>query len=191
MSEGKSLLNGEHGDANNYGGTPSSPKNDTSSRGSQNCTTTPLSPSSLATIDTSSIRHRRTSIAAMAAAEVILHDREVRREGQMHSTSPTFIQDNGLPTAIPKPLIEVPSMESLEADDAVQKRMNSFNNRKGSGASGNPKEENSILQMIHRIISQLPAIAIASVLNFMVGIPFAMLLALTTTVIFCDSYSNS
>ena len=164
----KYLDNVSHGD---YGSPFLSPDND----GDSQTHSTPLPASPLATIDTSSVRHRRTSLAAMRAAEVILHDREIRRESQYMQRKST--DDGGLPnkTAIPKPLIEIPSMESLQADEAVQQRMNSFrrkNKKSVSFKSAKTKGEHSILKTIHNIMSQLPAIAIASVLNFMVGIPF-------------------
>ena len=88
---------------------------------------------------------------------------------QMKTLPPALPYNN-----IPKPLIEVPSMESLdslEVDEAVKQRMNNnadTNNRQSSSASSSCGNDNDLLKIIHKIISQLPAIAIASVLNFMV-----------------------
>ena len=63
------------------------------------------------------------------------------------------------------------SLDSLEVDEAVKQRMNNnadTNNRQSSSASSSCGHDNDVLKIIHKIISQLPAIAIASVLNFMV-----------------------
>ena len=74
---------------------------------------------------------------------------------------------------IPKPLIEVPSMESLEADEFVQKRINAerlSSSRSTSTHSKERKDDNTTI--LSSILGQLPAIIIVSILNFMVGIPF-------------------
>ena len=74
---------------------------------------------------------------------------------------------------IPKPLIEVPSIESLEADDFVQKRINAerlSSSRSTSTHSKERKDDNTTI--LSSILGQLPAIIIVSILNFMVGIPF-------------------
>ena len=63
------------------------------------------------------------------------------------------------------------SLDSMEVDEAVKQRMNNnadTNNRQSSSASSSCGNDNDLLKIIHKIISQLPAIAIASVLNFMV-----------------------
>jgi len=76
---------------------------------------------------------------------------------------------------IPKPLIEVPSIESLEADEFVQKRINaerlSSTSRSTSAHSKEKKADNETT-ILGSILGQLPAIIIVSILNFMVGIPF-------------------
>ena len=163
MREERSSLLGGADTTKYYGSSPSSPPTATSPSSHSNIvgTTTPLTP----TINTS----RRSSIAAMAAAA----DAKARRKSsvQMKTLPPA------LPYNIPKPLIEVPSMESLEVDEAVQQRMNNFHNetnsntsnrRSSSSSSSSSGKDNNILKVIHNIISQLPAIAIASILNFMV-----------------------
>mmetsp|Transcript_11540 Transcript_11540/g.24610 ORF Transcript_11540/g.24610 Transcript_11540/m.24610 type:complete len:953 (-) Transcript_11540:198-3056(-) len=167
MLETTALLNGARGDANGDYGSPSSPLTNTpASRGSQNLTTSPFSPTSPVNIDTSSTRQRRSSIAAMAAAEVILHDREIRKSASSRKL------ENGFSTTIAHtPLVEIPSMESMEADEVVQNRRDYFRKMRDRD-SPKVKETNSALPMIHNIIGQLPAIAIASVLNLMIGIPF-------------------
>ena len=162
MREERSSLLGGGANAK-YGLSPSSPPTATTPASSPHANivgcTTPLTP----TINT----RRRSSIAAMAAAA----DAKARRKSsvQMKTLPPAFPYNN-----IPKPLIEVPSMESLdslEVDEAVKQRMNNnadTNNRQSSSASSSCGNDNDLLKIIHKIISQLPAIAIASVLNFMV-----------------------
>ena len=162
MREERSSLLGGADSTKYYGSSPSSPPTASSPSSHSNIvgTTTPLTP----TINTS----RRSSIAAMAAAA----DAKARRKSsvQMKTLPPA------LPYNIPKPLIEVPSMESLEVDEAVQQRMNNLHNEKNidtsnhrnSSSSSSSGKDNTILKILHNIISQLPAIAIASVLNFMV-----------------------
>ena len=110
------------------------------------------------TIDTS--QRRDSSLAAMAAAADITARRESIMEMQNIHRKSTL---EGVPynDNIPKPLIDIPSMESLDVDEAVQQRIDAYNS----------KEEEEKLS-INYIVGQLPAIAIASVLNFMVGIPF-------------------
>ena len=75
---------------------------------------------------------------------------------------------------IPKPLIEVPSIESLEADDFVQKRINAerLSSSRSTSTHSKEKKDDNETTILSCILGQLPAIIIVSILNFMVGIPF-------------------
>ena len=77
---------------------------------------------------------------------------------------------------IPKPLIDVPSIESLEADEFVQKRINaerlSSSTSKTTSAHSKERKDDNETAILSSILGQLPAIIIVSILNFMVGIPF-------------------
>jgi len=76
---------------------------------------------------------------------------------------------------IPKPLIEVPSIESLEADEFVQKRINAerlSSSRSTSTHNSKKRKDHNETTILGSILGQLPAIIIVSILNFMVGIPF-------------------
>jgi len=209
MTEEKFLLNGDDHDVGgsssttnnyNYGTTtiPTLPSNNnvttaiisTNSQGgggggeggssSSPATTTIPTPLS----SPSSIRHRcrrSSSIAAVAAAEVILHDRKVRKES----------------ISVEPPIQKIQSMASLEVDN--NERNNSYinngeaairnpvkssivqtntnehnntNNKKNNKTNGKAWDHSIPLQNLQKITTQLPAIALASVLNFMCGIPF-------------------
>lgn len=205
MSESEGLLSNTNGNnhANNYGGAPSSPKDNTNSSSGidANYYDYPSSPTYLSlstspTIDTCTLRQRRSSIAAMAAAKGILNE---RRESELHrklssKVSPLQNHDGDFPKLpievgsnndnVPNPLIEIPSIDSLEADEAaLQEHIDSYQSAKYNGhvSFSTPENDhttpkkganNSILNILHNMASQVPAIAIASVLNFMIGIPF-------------------
>ena len=117
-------------------------------------------------------------MAAIAAAA----DIAARRESQaLHRASTVDIHESyrSPGATIPKPLIHLPSMGSVEADVAAEERFSALHDmdimENGYAEKSQYKDhdnDNSLLRMIHQIIGQLPAIAIASVLNFMIGIPF-------------------
>jgi hypothetical protein len=95
-------------------------------------------------LKSASARHRRNSMAAMAIAA------DIR-------------------TSIPgPPLVEVPSMDSLEADGAARRRRAYSRHDDDEGKVRRPPE-GSIEKTIRDMTSQLPAILTVS---FMLGIPF-------------------
>ncbi|KAL9185027.1 hypothetical protein ACHAXT_002804 [Thalassiosira profunda] len=167
MDEQRSLLNGNGAAGRGYGGAPSSPPDDDSLPFLTPPQSAAGASSPVPTIDTSIARQRRSSIAAIAAAREIHRDQSARK-----------IHRETSKRRIPMPLINVPSMDSDEADEEVQKRMDSARRKKDkrhmsvSKSSSARLKENNLLRLMHQIASQLPAIAIASVLNFMIGIPF-------------------
>lgn len=147
-------------DASNYG-TSSSSKNDSARKGTRTSATPSRSPVITTTVD-----HRRSSIAAMAAAA----DISARRESQFQQRASVINPENGnqlstATTEMLRPLAEaLPSMDSMDFEPMT------FS--KTTRANHHPKQETSVLGTVHQIISQIPAIAIISLLNFMVGIPF-------------------
>jgi len=117
------------------------------------------------TIDTGSDRHRRSSVIAIAAAEAILQDRKDRRLTQQFSH-----QESDSISMPPFRFPSLTSIGSLEADEAAQERLEDA--RKNIKQKNINDEGHSNLGIIHQILSQVPAVIIASGLNFMVGIPF-------------------
>ena len=116
------------------------------------------------TIDTGSVRHRRSSVIAIAAAEAIRQDRKKSRV--QHSYS-----QQGYDSLLVQPPFRIPSLTSigsLAADEAAQERLAEERNKTtqkntiiDDGCSSGP----GIVQFI---ISQIPAVIIAAGLNFMV-----------------------
>ncbi|KAL3786183.1 hypothetical protein HJC23_001259 [Cyclotella cryptica] len=138
-------------------------------------------------IDTSHERRRPSSVAALAVAEVILHDRRERRESQ-------FVSTRGLSermTVPPFSMVEDGSLGSLSThgdDDNDEKEENGHGNEGRMLPSLRESMRSSKQKHLHKTIadevrtsyssrliqiaSQIPAVAIVSVLNFMIGIPF-------------------
>lgn len=107
------------------------------------------------------IRHQRSSVVAIAAAQAMRHDRDSRRLTQQFTQQQV---DN-----IPKPpFFRFDSIDSYEADEAARERLAAARD----GTTANDDDEYSFLGIIHQFISQLPAVIITAGLNFMVGIPF-------------------
>lgn len=115
-----------------------------------------LSPNDTIDIDTSD--RRRASVAALAAAEVILHDRERRS---------TLIRGG----TAGKGVFDVVSLGSLSSEDEEDGKEieHTANDVHVSFRSSLHKPKQNVFA---QIASQVPAVAIVSVLNFMVGIPF-------------------
>lgn len=112
-----------------------------------------LSPSDTIDIDTSD--RRRASVAALAAAEVILHDRERRS---------TLVKAGKL--TLP---FDVASLGSLSSQEELEAQVQADTETHVSFRASVHKPKQSI---IAKVASQIPAVAIVSVLNFMAGIPF-------------------
>ncbi|KAL7520734.1 hypothetical protein ACHAWX_005444 [Stephanocyclus meneghinianus] len=108
-------------------------------------------------IDTSARRRRPSSVAALAAAEVILHDREQRRESR------SLFRRSAIATNELEDLVSSDGLSSHDHDDEEDGR-----SMRPSRIRTEPSSSSPLL----RIASQIPAIAIVSILNFMIGIPF-------------------
>lgn len=114
---------------------------------------------------------RRSSVAAMAAAADISARRESQLQQQRASLLTTHRKSNRIcaettEIVIPRPLEEVSSSTS-----SIEFEPMNYSETKTHYPQ--PKDTiKSFSQTIHQILSQIPAIAIVSLLNFMVGIPF-------------------
>ncbi|KAL7544731.1 hypothetical protein ACHAWF_008091, partial [Thalassiosira exigua] len=127
---------------------------------------------------------RRSSVAAVAAAEVILRERKLSASDQIRRSSahPTGgVGVGAIP--IPEPPIEVPSAENLEVDELSRRRADDARDGKAASSSDDDGGASASASASRRprpttkgalrfAASQVPAVAIVSVLNFMVGIPF-------------------
>ena len=116
---------------------------------------------------------RRSSVAAMAAAADISARRESQLQQQRASLLMTHRKTNRASSSA-RPLVETVSSSSMD-NNSNSMEFEPINYPKSSKTIVHqPKETTNIsfTQRIHQIISQIPAIAIATLLNFMVGIPF-------------------
>ena len=114
------------------------------------------------TIDTGSVRHRRSSVIAIAAAEAIRQDRKKSRV--QHS-------QQGYDSLLVQPPFRIPSLTSigsLEADEAAQERLAEERNKTTQKNNVIDDECSSGPGIVQFIISQIPAVIIAAGLNFMV-----------------------
>ena len=96
------------------------------------------------TIDTS--QRRDSSLAAMAAAADITARRESIMEERQNIQRKSTLE--GVPPLRPKPLIDIPSMESLDVDEVVQQRIDAYNSSRRISTT----EENEETLSIHHII---------------------------------------
>lgn len=140
--------------------TAPTPPNPTNNNNNESPHTTP-------TIDTGSDRHRRSSVIAIAAAEAIRQDRKDKR-----LLTQQFSHQESDSISMP-PLFRFPSLTSigsLEADEAAQERLaaDALREEKTKQKKNITDEGQSNLGIIHSILSQIPAVIIASGLNFMV-----------------------
>ncbi len=110
---------------------------------------------------------RRSSVAAMAAAADISARRESQLQQQRASLLLTDRRKNNRVSST-----EISSR--LEEVSSTSMEFEPLNRSKTKTNHHQPKETNyiSVSQRVQQIMSQIPAIAIASLLNFMVGIPF-------------------
>jgi SulP family sulfate permease len=110
------------------------------------------------TIDIDTSDRRRASVAAVAAAEGILHDRERRS---------TLLKAN---VALPFDVMSSGSLSSRDSlEDHHRTEVHEEEVHVSFRASSIHKQKQSPLT---KIASQVPAVTIVSVLNFMIGIPF-------------------
>ena len=117
------------------------------------------------TIDTGSVRHRRSSVIAIAAAEAIRQDRKKSRVQHSHHAQ------QGYDSLLVQPPFRVPSLTSigsLEADEAAQERLAEERNKTTQKNNIIDDECSSGPGIVQFIISQIPAVIIAAGLNFMV-----------------------
>jgi SulP family sulfate permease len=144
----------------NYG-TPSSHTNN----GHDTTQGAPQSPAAAICVD----HLRRNSVAAMAAAADISARRESQLQQQRASLLLTDRRKNNRVSSTEissRPLVEEESSASMDFEPM---------NRSKTKTNHHLPEETyniSLSQRVQKLISQIPAIAIASLLNFMVGIPF-------------------
>jgi len=127
------------------------------------------SPSQAININTSPALLRQTSVRALAVAESIKADRENRGESQPG--------EGKLPSMMPQlPLAKCDSMDSIMADLECQRRLSTEGQQGLSCSSGNLTGKKTRMSLslgsLGYALGQVPAILIAAVLNFMVGIPF-------------------
>ena len=133
-------------------------------------TTERPSPSQAININTSPALLRQTSVRAMAVAESIKADRESRGESSEGQPG-----EGRLSSIMPQlPLAKSDSMDSIMADLESLRRLGSESEQGRSRSSSDKltgKKSRRCLSLGYAL-GQVPAILIAAVLNFMVGIPF-------------------
>ena len=118
-------------------------------------------PPSSININTSPALLRQTSVRAMAVAESIIADRENRGE-----SSERTVTKGRLPSIMPQlPLVRSDSVDSIRADLECLQRL-SMESQEGLSCSSGDNLTGG------HALGQIPAVLIAAVLNFMVGIPF-------------------
>lgn len=85
------------------------------------------------------------------------------------STYGTYAADRSS-VVIPRPLIEVPSFGSLSTNGDVRPQAQDVSVECAEFDEPLPKRHNSLLDRVHQVFGQLPAIAIISLLNLMVDL---------------------
>ena len=130
-------------------------------------------PPSSININTSPALLRQTSVRAMAVAESIIADRENRGESSERTVTKGRLPS--MPSIMPQlPLVRSDSVDSIRADLECLQRL-SMESQEGlscsSGDNLTGKKTRRRVSLGHAL-GQIPAVLIAAVLNFMVGIPF-------------------